>query len=248
MKPGKNKLKFTDWLQQSLLFIKLRPWVWFGYTVFVGIMLILGKISLAIGVFAAVTCLFVGVGIAKYIDLKVTSANPVGFFWAVNKSLPLAILAAASIVVCWFVFMLTASLLSGEYYKIPEFFFHWEFTYENLHRETTRDVVSWIYSYANVTLIFVLLMLTTFVGWFTYPLMLFKSTRWSEAKEKSDWIVNRNQTALYKMLGFVFFEAVLCTTVTPLLTPVLFMLVSTLMYMSYKSIFEAEVETEAENS
>ncbi|MDD2722590.1 MAG: hypothetical protein PHH59_01025 [Methylovulum sp.] len=244
MRNIKKKLKFTDWLQQSLWFIKLRPWVWFGYSGLVGMVLVLGKISLALGVFAAVASLFVGVGVAKYIDMKASSDTPVGFAWAVNKSLPLAVLAAGSIVVCWFVFMLVASLLSGEYYKIPQFFFHWEFTPENLNRETTRDVVGWMYSYANVTLIFTLLMLTSFVGWFSHPLMLFKNTRWSEAKEQSDYAVSRNQGAMYKMLGFVFLEAVLCSTLTPLLTPVLYMLVSTLMYVSYKSIFEAEADVE----
>lgn len=244
MKNIKKKLKFTHWLQQSLWFIKLSPRIWFGYSVVVGIMLVLGKISLAMGIFAAVTSLFVGVGVAKYIDMKTNSETPVGLIWAVNKSLPLAILAAGSIVLCWFVFMLIASLLSGEYYKIPQFFFHWEFTPENLNRETTRDVVSWMYSYANVTLIFTLLMLTSFVGWFSHPLMLFKNNRWSEAKEQSDYAVSRNQGAMYKMLGFVFLEAVLCSTLTPLLTPVLFMLVSTFMYVSYKSIFEAEAVVE----
>lgn len=244
MKPSKKKLKFSDWLQQSLLFIRLRPWVWFGYSGFVGIILVLGKISLAAGVFAAVTSLFVGVGVAKYIDMKANSEYQVGFTWAVKKSLPLAILAAGAIVACWFVFMLFASLLSGEYYKIPEFFFHWEFTPENWHRASTRDVASWIYSYANVTLIFVLLMLSTFVGWFSHPLMLFNNTPWSEAKVQNDYTVARNQTALYKMLGFIFFEAVLCAAITPLLTPVLYMLVSTVMYVSYKQVYELEEDAE----
>ena len=245
MKTSKKKLKFSDWLQQSLVFIKLRPWVWFGYTAFVGIVLVLGKISLAAGVFAAVTSLFVGVGVAKYIDMKANSTYQVGFTWAVNNSLPLAILAAGAIVACWFVFMLFASVLSGEFYKIPEFFFHWEFTPENLHRESVRDVVSWIYSYANVTLIFTLLMLSTFVGWFSHPLMLFKNTPWSEAKGQSDFMTTRNQTALYKMLGFIFFEAVLCATITPMLTPVLYMLVSTAMYVSYKNLYELEEDAQS---
>lgn len=238
MKNGKKKLKFTDWLQQSLRFISLRPWVWFGYCGFMGIVLILGKISMAIGIFAAVAGLFVGVGLAKYIDMRATSSHQVDFWWAVNKSLPLAILAAGGIVICWFVFMLSASLLTGEYFKIPQFFFHWELTPANLRRESIQALMAWVYSYANVTLIFTLLMLTSFVGWFSHPLMLFKGTRWSVAKQQSDRAVARNQSALYKMLGFVFFEATLCTSVTPLLTPVLFMLVSTLLYVSYKEIFE----------
>jgi hypothetical protein len=81
-------------------------------------------------------------------------------------------------------------------------------------------------------------MLTTFASWFSYPLMLFKSYRWSQAKEDGDYAVSRNQNAIYKLLGFTFAEAILCTSVTPLLTPVLYMLTSTMMYISYKGIFE----------
>ncbi len=230
--------KFSDWLREALLFVKLGPSVWIGYCLFVGILLIVGKISPALGIFSCVTCLFVGVGIAKYIDLKACSENPVGFYWAVNKSLPLAVIAALCIVVSWFVFMAIANIVSGEFYKIGQFFFHWELTPENLNRNTMREIAGWIYAYANISLIFVLLMLTTFVGWFTHPLMLFEDFTWSQAKEKNDRAVSRNQNALYKMLGFIFFEAFLCMTITPLLTPVLYMLVSTLMYVSYKSIFE----------
>lgn len=240
MRNGPKKQKFGIWLQQALLFVKLSPWLWFGYCLFVGVILILGKVSLALGIFSAVTSLFVGVGLAKYIDLKSASENPVGFYWAVNKSLPLAILAAVSIVICWFAFMLTASLLSGEFYKIGQFFFYWEFTPENLNRRTMREIAVWIYSYANVTLIFVLLMLNTFASWFSHPLMLFKNAGWSQAREQSEKVVSKNQAAIYKLLGFVFFEAILCATLTPLLTPVLYVLVSTLMYVSYKSVFESE--------
>jgi hypothetical protein len=81
-------------------------------------------------------------------------------------------------------------------------------------------------------------MLTTFASWFSYPLMLFKDYSWSQAKEDGNYAVSRNQNAMYKMLGFIFAEAILCTTVTPLLTPVLYMLTSTMIYVSYKAIFE----------
>jgi uncharacterized membrane protein len=122
--------------------------------------------------------------------------------------------------------------------KIGQFFFFWELTPENLIHKSTREIANWIYAYANVTLIFALLMLTTFASWFSYPLMLFKNQRWSEAKEQGNYAVSRNQNAMYKMLAFIFAEAILCTTVTPLLTPVLYMLTSTMMYVSYKGIFE----------
>lgn len=234
-----KKAKFGDWLRDSLLFVNRGPWVWVGYTLFVGVILVFGRISLAFGIFLSVTSLFVGVGVAKYIDLKYSAENPVGFYWAINKSLPLAVMAASTIVVFWFLFMLVAHLFTGELNKTGQFFFFWELTPENLKRQTTREIANWIYAYANITLIFTVLMLTTFASWFSYPLMLFKGYSWSDAREKGNYAVSRNQNAMYKMLGFIFAEAILCTTLTPLLTPVLYMLTSTMMYVSYKGIFEA---------
>ena len=233
-----KKAKFSVWLKQSLLFVSQGPWVWAGYTLFVGMIMPLGRVSLALGILLSVTSLFVGVGIAKYIDLKYSAENPVGFYWAINKSLPLAVLAAGTIMVFWFAFMVVANLFTGELYKIGQFFFFWELTPENLNHKSTREIANWIYAYANITLIFTLLMLTTFASWFSYPLMLFKSYSWSQAKEDGDYAVSRNQNAIYKLLGFTFAEAILCTSVTPLLTPVLYMLTSTMMYVSYKGIFE----------
>ena len=233
-----KKAKFSVWLKQSLLFVSQGPWVWAGYTLFVGMIMPLGRVSLALGILLSVTSLFVGVGIAKYIDLKYSAENPVGFYWAINKSLPLAVLAAGTIMVFWFAFMVVANLFTGELYKIGQFFFFWELTPENLNHKSTREIANWIYAYANITLIFTLLMLTTFASWFSYPLMLFKSYSWSQAREEGNYAVTRNQNAMYKMLAFIFAEAILCTTVTPLLTPVLYMLTSTMMYVSYKGFFE----------
>lgn len=233
-----KKAKFSHWLKQSLLFVSRGPLVWAGYTLFVGILMTLGRVSLALGILLSVTSLFVGVGVAKYIDLKYSADNPVGFYWAISKSLPLAVLAASTIVVFWFAFMVVANLVTGELYKIGQFFFFWELTPENLNHQTTREIADWIYAYANITLIFTLLMLNTFASWFSYPLMLFKDYSWSQAKEEGNYAVSRNQNAMYKMLGFIFAEAILCTTVTPLLTPILYMLTSTMMYVSYKGIFE----------
>ncbi|MGZ8191141.1 MAG: hypothetical protein ACXWTS_07900 [Methylococcaceae bacterium] len=240
MKRVKKKLTFSNWLQQSLIFVSRGPVVWLGYSLFVGILLVLGRISLMLGIFCSVTSLFVGVGVAKYIDLKASSENPVGFFWAINKSLPLAVLTASAILICWFMFMAIANLLSGEFYKIGQFFFHWQLTPEYLKHRSIPQIAGWIYAYANAALIFVLLMLTSYVSWFSYPLMLFKNFSFSQAKEQSEKVVSKNQGAMYKMLGFIFVEAILCSTITPLLTPVLYMLTSTMLYVSYKSIFEAD--------
>lgn len=232
-----NKLVFSNWLKDSLLFIGRGPFVWFGYAFLVGILLLAGRISFVLGLFFAVTSLFIGVGIAKYMDLKYAGDAPVGLGWAVRKSLPLAILAASVIIIFWFIFNVLANLLSGEIENIPLFFFDWQLTPENLKRRSVREIAAWFYSYANVTLIFVLLMLTTFASWFSYPLMLFRNYSFTRAKELGEQQVSQNKEAFYKMLAFIFLEALLCSSVTPLLTPVLYVLVSTLMYVSYQHQF-----------
>jgi hypothetical protein len=228
-------ITFSDWLQQSLRFVLKAPLVWGGYCVFIAAVLVIGHISFALGVFCAVTSLLVGVGVAKYIDM----ADEVGFYWAVKKSLPLSILAATVIVVFWFVFMAFANILNGEAYKIGQFFFNWELTPENLNLQTTRELAGWLYSYANIALVFVILMLSTFANWFSFPLMLFKGYSWSKAKTAGIEKLAKHKVAVYKMLGFIVLEAVLCSSVTPLLSPVLFMLTSTMMFVSYKSLFES---------
>jgi hypothetical protein len=228
-------ISFSAWLQQSLLFVRKAPWVWGGCCVFIGVILMVGHASFALGIFSAVTCLFVAVGVAKYIDLQ---GSP-GFYWALGQSMPLAALAAAAILVCWFLFMATANILSGEPDKILLFFFNWELFPENFNKPT-REWAAWLYAYANIALVFVLLMLMTFGSWFSYPLMVFKGLSWSQAKQQSDDMVAKYRTAIYKMLGFIFLEAVLCSSVTPLLSPILYMLTSTLMFVSYKSLFEQD--------
>ena len=227
---------FGEWLRLSLLFINRDPIVWLGYTLFMGVVLVLGRVSLALGIFLAVTCLFVGVGIARYMDTAKTEQR-VTLSWAIKKSLPLAVLAALTIVVFWFVFMAIAAIYSGDLYKIIRFFFHWQFTPENLNHKSSRELAGWIYGYANEALIFTLLMMTTFASWFSHSLMLFKDYSWSKAREIGNQAVSVHQNALYKLLAFIFFEAVLCASITPLLTPVLYMLTSSLLYVSYRNVF-----------
>ncbi|NOT13572.1 MAG: hypothetical protein HOP23_17385 [Methylococcaceae bacterium] len=229
-----KQAKFGYWLQQSLLFVSRDPMVWISYTLFVAVILIIGRISPAIGIFSAVVCLFVGVGVVKYIDLKASPETAVGFFWAIRQSLPLAVLAATGIVLFWFVFMAIANIISGNYYKIGLFFFNWELTPSYLNHKSVHDIASWLYAYANVALIFILLMLITLGSWFSYPLMLFSNYRWSEAKAQGKRLSTNCQGSIYRMLGFIFLNAILCSSVIPLLTPVLYMLVSTMMYISYK--------------
>jgi len=231
------KITFGDWLRDSLQFIVRGPTVWFGYCLVLGMLMMLGRISLALGVFVSVTGLFVGVGIAKYIHLKNSGENPVTLAWALKKSLPLAILAAGSLVFFWGIFRSIAGIAAGDWHNIVKFFFDWEFTAENLQRQTTRELAIWLFGYANVALIFCLLMLNSFASWFSYPLMLFRNYSWSAAKEEGRTALSQCPNAFYKMQGFIFLQALLCLSITPLLTPVLYMLTSTMMYVSYQSLF-----------
>ncbi|WP_024298938.1 hypothetical protein [Methylomicrobium lacus] len=232
-----SKITFGDWLRESLQFIGRAPVTWFGCCLIIGVLMTLGKLSLALGVFVSVSSLFVGVGVAKYIDLKSSGDNPVALGWAVKKSLPLAILAAGSLVLCWGAFRAIAGIAAGDWQNIAKFFFYWEFTPENLLRQTTRELAIWLFGYANVALIFCLLMLNSFANWFSYPLMLFRNYGWSAAKEEGRTALSECSNAFYKLQGFIFLQALLCLSVTPLLTPVLYMLTSTLMYVSYQSVF-----------
>ncbi len=232
------KVKFSDWLRKSLLFIRQDPWVWFGYCLFVAVILCIGRVSYALGITASVVSLFVGVGVAKYIDLKRSPDGSVGLLWAIQKSLPLAIIGGLAVMVCWFIFAAMANILNGQWQMIGYFFFDWQLTPENLARRDMRELAIWLYGYANITLIFTLLLMATFASWYSYPLMLFKGYSWSRAKEVGRQESAKHKEALYKTIIFLIFQALLCTEITPWLTPVLYMLTSTFMYISYKRFFE----------
>jgi hypothetical protein len=235
-----RKAKFSDWLRKSLLFIRRGPAVWVGYCLYIAVVMCLYRMSYALGIFASVVCLLVGVGICKYIDMKHTAPeNAVGFAWAVKKSLPLAVILGGMIVICWFIFSALANILNGEITQIPRFFFYWQYSPEVWHRQTTRELAIWLFGYANLTLIFTLLMLASFASWYSYPLMLFKDYTWSQAKESGEREASNHREAIYKTLAFLVFEAILCIEITPLLTPVLYMLSSTFMFISYKDYFES---------
>ena len=236
-----RKIKFSDWLRKSILFIRHKPWIWFGYCVFIALILCVGRISYALGIFSGVVSLFVGIGVAKYIDLKhYTPEKSVGLLWAIKKSLPLGIIFGVVIVICWFIFSALANILNGQWQMISYFFFDWQYTNENLRGRDSRELAIFLYGYANITLIFTLLMMATFASWYSYPLMLFKDYTWSQAKEIGRQESAKHKEAYYKTLVFLVFEAILCTEITPWLTPLLYMLTSTMIFSSYKSFFERD--------
>jgi hypothetical protein len=233
------KVKFGDWLHRALRFTMVNPLVWWGYTLFTGLVLGLFRISYALGIFGAVVCLLVGIGVNKYIDMKKnTPEQAVGLFWAIKKSLPLAILAGLTLVVCWFIFAALGNILNGEIDKISYFFFDWQYTEHNVRGMDQRQLAIFLFGYANVTFIFALLMMVGFANWYSYPLMLFKDYTWSQAKQAGREQTANHTEAYYKTLAFLIVHAVLCTEILPWLTPFLYMLTSNFIFLSYKQFFE----------
>ncbi|MFA5984677.1 MAG: hypothetical protein WC782_11730 [Methylococcaceae bacterium] len=230
---------FRAWLIYAGWLISQAPLLWLSYSLILGLLLSLGRVSLGLGVFIAMTGLFVGIGIAKYVELKASPNQeaPLNFLWALKKSLPLAVLGALSMVVSWFVFRLLNNLYSGEYAAIMQFFFYWEFIPENIATKNVLQLFAWLYGYASAALIFVILMLTTFASWFSYPLMLFQSKSWSTANNLGNAATIKHRSALYKLLGFIFLLVFFGGGILPMLIPFIYTLVSILIYVSYQSVF-----------
>lgn len=84
---------------------------------------------------------------------------------------------------------------------------------------------------------YVLLMFNTLGSWFSYPLMLFKQYSWGEARESGKQASAENASAMYQLTEFLLLTAFVGMGLIPLLTPLFYMLVSTLMYVSYYDIF-----------
>lgn len=230
--------QFSQCLQQSLIIIGSELWLWIGVTIAIAGLLVLGRPFPILGVFNTIMSVFLCVGLAKYCDLKHTHPKTAPTLsWVIKTSLPLAILVAIGIDLCWFVFMTAAYILSGAPAKIMIFFVNWQVLQHIPEFDNVHNFAAWLFTYANIALSFGLLILSAFVGWFTHPLMLFNNTRFSKAKQKSANAASQHRSALVKTIGFIIFQAFLCSTVTPLLTPVLLVLTGCLIYNSYKVTF-----------
>lgn len=228
-----KSITFSRWLVLAFELANKRPLIWLGYVVFLAIVLPMGRISLALSILISVSSLFIGVGIVAFIH------QTTGSLWnVIQKQIPLALSLAGILLFCWFVFRVIANINSGETEKIIQFFVHWELSPDNFQDKVFRQLIIWLYSSAIVTLIFVLLMLNSFGSWFSYPLMLFKHQSWSEAREAGRQAFNTHSNAMYKLTGFLLLMAFIGMGLVPLLTPLFYMLVSTLMYISYYDIFE----------
>ncbi|MFW5444185.1 MAG: hypothetical protein ACKE51_07760 [Methylococcaceae bacterium] len=227
-----RSITFTGWLVQSFELANKRPVLWLGSVLFLAVFLALGRVSLALAILFSVSSLFIGVAIVDYIHRED------GSVWkTIQKHLPLAVSLAVLVLIFWFAFRVVANIYSAETEKIAQFFFHWELTAENLHSMVFRELIVWLYSSAIVALIFILLMLNSFGSWFSFPLMAFKQKSWSEARELGKQATAENLAAMYKLTGFLLITAFIGLGLIPLLTPLFYMLVATLMYVSYHDIF-----------
>ncbi|WP_305908978.1 hypothetical protein Q9L42_007955 [Methylomarinum sp. Ch1-1] len=226
-------MTFGACLVQAFELANKRPALWLGCVLLMALLLGLERISLMLGILTSVSCLFVGVGIVAAIDRD----EPLNLAAVISRHIGPALLWAAVIMLCWFVFRVVANLNAGESEKIVRFFFAWELTPENLAGKTLRQLILWLYSSAIVALIFVLLMINSFASWFSYPLMMFRRCGWSEARELGRRAFNENAGAMYKLNAFLLLCALIGMGLVPLLTPLFYMLVSTLMYVSYRQVF-----------
>jgi hypothetical protein len=227
-----KEISFSAWLVQAFELANKRPVVWLGSVLFLAVLMPLARVSLALGILFSISSLFIGVGVVDAIHRETES------LWAaIKKQIPLALMLAVILMVFWFVFRLLANINSGEMEKILQFFFYWELTEDNFQGKVFRQLIVWLYSAAIVALIFVLLMLNSFGSWFSYPLMVFKQCSWGEARELGKQASSENASVMYKLTGFLLLTAFVGMGLIPLLTPLFYMLVSTLMYVSYHDIF-----------
>lgn len=228
---------FSDWLKFGFILIAKKPLFWLMYCVVLYPLLALGSLSQMLGIVLAVICLFVGVGAAAYSDSdfhleKTTSLNA-----AIKQSLPLAIIAGLAVMVCWFLFKVVADMVSGEMSHIINFFWQWDLLNDEFWAQSRLTLFGKIYTVAMVTLMFTILMLTTFASWFSFPLMVFKNSRWSVAKKLGNQLSRDQKKAISNLMLFLGIAMVLGFSMMPFLTPQIYALTSILMYVSYRQIF-----------
>lgn len=228
-----KKITFSGWLIQAFELANKKPLLWLGWVLVIAVLLGLGRISLLLTILASVASLFLGIGLVAAIDRDESD----DLYAVGRRHLPTALTLAIIIAFCWFVFRVVANVHAGVSEKILQFFFHWELTPENWSGKTLRELIVWLYSAGIVALLFVLLMLGSFGSWFSYPLMVFEHRSWGEARDRGRQAFNQHASVMYKLGAFVMLSALIGMGLVPLLTPLFYMLVATLMYVSYRDVF-----------
>lgn len=234
MNTESQALTLASCLGQSLALIGRRPVLWLMYMLFLSVILVSGCISLALGIFLSVTSVLIGVSIAAYTDQA--AGQEKGLFGFIDKHLALAMSLAVLIVFSWLVFRVVFNLYAGEPEKILLFFFEWNFTDANYADKTPRQLIAWLYSSAIITLIFLILMMNSFASWFSYPLMAFKKMDWVQAKQFGRQAALEHNSGLMRLLIFILMLVFLGTGILPMLTPLIYVWVSAMIYVSYKIV------------
>lgn len=231
---------FTNWLMQGMVLIAKRPLFWLLYCALLYPLLAIGGFSQIIGIVLSVVCLFVGVSIAAACDdTSMVSDKPIHVTAAIRQSLPLAIIAGLALMLLWFAFKIISDLLGGQIGNILQFFWQPNFLNELTASHSWLRISGKLYAIAMVTLMFVILMLTTFGSWFSFPLMIFKNYRWSTAKQLGREASKKHSKTMSNLMFFLGFATVLALGLMPILTPEVYMVTSIVMYISYRQVFMA---------
>lgn len=238
MNTGSQPLTLANCLGQSLALIGRWPVLWLLYMLFLSVILAAARISLALGIFLSVTSVLVGVSIAAYTDQAISGERRL--FRYIDKHLAMAMSLAILVVICWLVFRVVYNIYTGEPEKILYFFFEWQLTDADFADKTPRQLIAWLYRAAIVSLMFLILMMTSFAHWFSYPLMALKKMDWVEAKHYGRQAALPHNAGLTRLVIFILVLTVFGTGILPMLTPLIYVWVSAMLYASYKIVIGIE--------
>ncbi len=222
----------SHWLLQSWNLLWRHPLLWAMFLFVSSPLLALGVISPFLGILFAVLCLFLGVSVAAYADKQLASLQCL-----LRQCLPLALLAALALVSCWLVFRILADLNSNNAQNIALFFWLGSQKLTALQSQTWRLLTAGLFELAIVTLIFTLLMLTSFASWFSFPLMTLKGYVWSVAKSEGQQAAIRFRPGMTRLMYSSGLLIIFGLGWLPCLTPLVYLLISLLMYVTYKEAF-----------
>ena len=232
----KSEITFLNWVQDSLKLLLSHPVVWLNYFLWVCVLLSVGRISLALGIVLSAFSFLMTVSIADYVSEKKSEETKNTLMDMMRTYVPTAFSMAIMLMLCWFVFRVIFNIYSGEPEKIVSFFFDWQLFDQNIVDQGIREYSGWLYRAAIVTLIFLILMLTSFASWFSYPLMVCQGLNWSQAKYRGKTMTQDFHTVCQKQLAFSFFLAIVATGISPFLTPLIYIFTGVLLYVSFADI------------
>ena len=231
-----SEVTFLNWVKAGLRLLGCRPGVWLSYLLVMTVLLSVGRISLALGIILSTVSFLMTVSMAAYVDPEQSNQSCKVFIKMMRSHLPVAFSMAVMLALCWLVFRAIFNVYSGEPEKIMSFFFDWQLVDQSIFDQGVREYLGWLFRAAIVTLIFLVLMLTSFVSWFSYPLMTCQGFNWVQAKHRGKAMTQAFHGVCQKQLAFSFFLAIVGTGLFPLLTPLIYIVVGVLLYASFADI------------